>query len=118
MQITLAKSAGFCFGVSRAVNEVYNLSSDKSNGRIYTVGKLIHNDHIVSELEGRGVKVISEDDFDFLKDSATEADPCTVIIRTHGVTKKISEELYSYSQENPNFRVCDLTCPYVKKYTK
>ncbi len=118
MQINVAKSAGFCFGVSRAVNEVYRLSADNKNGRIYTVGKLIHNDHIVSELENRGVKVISEDDFDALKETATKDDPCTVVIRTHGVTKSISEKLISYNRVNPYFNICDLTCPYVKKIHK
>ena len=115
MTVTVAEKAGFCFGVSRAVDEVYKLALDKSNGRIYTVGSLIHNKHIVAELEERGVKVISEKDFEDLASTATESDPCTVVIRTHGVRKEISDKLACLNNSNPFFKVCDLTCPYVKK---
>ncbi|MBE6622345.1 MAG: bifunctional 4-hydroxy-3-methylbut-2-enyl diphosphate reductase/30S ribosomal protein S1 [Ruminococcaceae bacterium] len=115
MEITVAESAGFCFGVERAVSEVYRLSEGQGNGRIYTVGSLIHNPHIVAELASRGVKVVSPEEFPALFASASEADPCTVVIRTHGVTRGISEELNRYAEENPFFRVCDMTCPYVKK---
>ncbi|MBQ5778343.1 MAG: 4-hydroxy-3-methylbut-2-enyl diphosphate reductase, partial [Oscillospiraceae bacterium] len=115
MTVTVAEKAGFCFGVSRAVDEVYKLALDKSNGRIYTVGSLIHNKHIVAELEERGVKVISEKDFEDLASTATESDPCTVVIRTHGVRKEVSDKLACLNDSNPFFKVCDLTCPYVKK---
>lgn len=118
MQIKVADNAGFCFGVSRAVDKVYSLSSDPSNGRIYTLGALIHNKHIINELEGRGVGVIGEDDFDRLSESASENDPCTVVIRTHGTAKRITEKLYDIEKQNPYFHVCDMTCPYVKKIHK
>ncbi len=115
MEITVAESAGFCFGVERAVHEVYRLSEEQGSGRIYTVGSLIHNPHIIRELTERGVRVITPDDFPTLFASATEDDPCTVVIRTHGVTRGISEELNRYAGQNPFFKVCDMTCPYVKK---
>lgn len=118
MQINVAESAGFCFGVSRAVDQAFELSDDKTNGRIFTVGKLIHNDYIISELDKKGVGIISDSDFETLMKEATEDDPCTVIIRTHGVTKDVSDRLNALSDDNPNFRVCDLTCPYVKKIHK
>ncbi len=118
MQIKVADNAGFCFGVSRAVDKVYSLSSDPSNGRIYTLGALIHNGHIVNELEKRGVSVIGEEDFDRLSESASENDPCTVVIRTHGTAKRITEKLYAIEKNNPFFHVCDMTCPYVKKIHK
>ena len=72
MKITVADSAGFCFGVSRAVEKVYELVGDASNGKIYTVGALIHNKHIVNELEERGVTVIDESDFDRIFEGTTE----------------------------------------------
>ncbi len=118
MNITVAESAGFCFGVSRAVEKVYELVSDKSNGKIYTVGALIHNKHIISELEGRGVTVIEESDFDRIYNETSEDSPCTVVIRTHGATKDVTDKLFDLDKNNPFFRVCDMTCPYVKKIHK
>ncbi len=118
MNITVADSAGFCFGVSRAVEKVYELVSDKSNGKIYTVGALIHNKHIISELESRGVTVIEESDFDRIYNETSEDSPCTVVIRTHGATKAVTDKLFELEKSNPFFHVCDMTCPYVKKIHK
>ncbi len=115
MEITVAESAGFCFGVERAVSTVCKLSEDSRNGVIYTVGSLIHNPHIIRELETRGVRVISPDDFDRISLSANKSNPCMVVIRTHGVSKKISDKLSDLAAVNPYFKVCDMTCPYVKK---
>ena len=115
MNITVAENAGFCFGVERAVNKVFELSESKNNEKIYTVGSLIHNPHILKELENRGVKAISSSDFEQIFASASENNICTVVIRTHGVTKDISKKLYEYAEKNPYFIVCDMTCPYVKK---
>ncbi len=118
MKITVAESAGFCFGVSRAVEKVFELTSNKENGKIYTVGALIHNKHIVNELEERGVTVIDEDDFDSIFEQTTKENPCTVVIRTHGATKAVTDKLLTLEAQNPFFRVCDMTCPYVKKIHK
>ncbi len=115
MTVTVAENAGFCFGVERAVSEAFRLSEGTGKGRIFTVGNLIHNPHIVAELQERGVGVIEPADFEALAASATEEDPCTVVIRTHGVTRQISETLKRLAEEHPAFRVCDMTCPYVKK---
>ena len=76
MEIKVAASAGFCFGVERAVKEVYRLADSPENGRIFTVGSLIHNPHIVRELEGKGVRVISKDDFESVAASAADGSPC------------------------------------------
>jgi len=59
MQVTLAKSAGFCFGVKRAVNMVYE-EVDKTNEPIYTYGPIIHNDEVVKDFESKGVKLVRE----------------------------------------------------------
>ncbi len=115
MEITVAKSAGFCFGVERAVGEAFRLARNLAGHRIYTVGHLIHNPHILQELEIQGVRTISEEKFASLYSSASPESPCTVMIRAHGVTKHVSETLEGYASQNPYFRVSDMTCPYVKK---
>ncbi|MBE6637224.1 MAG: bifunctional 4-hydroxy-3-methylbut-2-enyl diphosphate reductase/30S ribosomal protein S1 [Ruminococcaceae bacterium] len=115
MAILVAQNAGFCFGVARAVDAVYALCDRPDHGRIYTVGSLIHNRHLVAELEARGVAVITPEDFPSVVASANEADPCTIVIRAHGVSREISEELARYAEQNCYVSVCDMTCPYVKK---
>ncbi len=101
MEVILAKSAGFCFGVQRAVDMAYK-EAGKEN--VYTYGPIIHNEEVVSDLKKRGVSVI--DDFSGLE-SLTGG---TVIIRSHGVSKKVTD----YLKEN-NIEIVDATCPFVKK---
>lgn len=123
MEITVAESAGFCFGVSRAVETVYSLIANRDgNRRLYTLGKLIHNPIVISELERGGVQVIDTGsqagDLEILSElfaSADEAHPVTVVIRTHGVTRELEEVLADYAARNPHFSYVDCTCPYVKK---
>ena len=104
MEITVAKTAGFCFGVKRAVEETYALSSRKDK-RIFTYGPVIHNEQVVSDLEKNGVFV--EEDLEKLdKDSL-------VIIRAHGVGKRVYDFL-----EEKGIEYVDLTCPFVKKIHK
>ena len=59
MKVTLAKSAGFCFGVTRAVNEVYK-QIEEGITPIYTYGPIIHNDEVIREMEAKGVRVIRD----------------------------------------------------------
>lgn len=99
MEIIVAESAGFCFGVNRAVNAVYN---EIGKGKIYTYGPIIHNKAVTADFESRGVRVI---------ESLDEAEPDgTVIIRSHGVGKAVYDEL-----ENKDIKYVDGTCPFVKK---
>ena len=103
MQVTVAKTAGFCFGVKRAVDTVMS-EADSSGQKIYTYGPIIHNSHVVAELEEKGVKVIeSREELDKLKD-------CTVVIRSHGVSREVIDSL-----DRPGIRLVDLTCPFVAK---
>ncbi|MCI5492820.1 MAG: 4-hydroxy-3-methylbut-2-enyl diphosphate reductase [Lachnospiraceae bacterium] len=102
-QVTVAKSAGFCFGVKRAVDTVYEQIA-KENGRIYTYGPIIHNEEVVKDLEAKGVTVIEEGA------SLTDYERGTVIIRSHGV----AEEIYTGLKEQ-GFEVVDATCPFVLK---
>ena len=100
-QVTLAKSAGFCFGVKRAVNKVYE---EAKKGRVYTYGPIIHNEEVVKDLENKGVKVINSlEEFQDIPEG-------TVVIRSHGVTRREQEELIA-----DGLRVVDATCPFVKK---
>ena len=100
MSVTVAKSAGFCFGVNRAVELVEQ--AVKEGRQVVTLGPIIHNRHAVAHFEEMGVKVISSPD---------EAMPgMTVIIRSHGVAKAVYEAL-----EQRDVEIVDATCPFVKR---
>ena len=103
MEVIVAKTAGFCFGVERAVNQVYDQIKHGS-GPIYTLGPIIHNEEVVRDLEEKGVKVLNSEN-EIL--TLTEG---TVIIRSHGVGKHIYDMLKAQG-----IRIVDATCPFVKK---
>lgn len=103
MEITVAKSAGFCFGVQRAVDSVYK-ELEENTGKIYTFGPIIHNEQVVEDLNKRGIEVI--DTVEQLK----EIKEGTVVIRSHGVAKEIYDIL-----EQQKLKMVDATCPFVKK---
>lgn len=99
-KIELAKTAGFCFGVNRAVKMLYELVEKGEN--VQTLGPIIHNPQVIEDLEKKGVGIIN---------SAEEADgEHTVVIRAHGVTKETVQTL----REN-KVSFVDATCPYVTK---
>ena len=99
MEIITAKSAGFCFGVNRAIEACYN--EIEKGGRIVTYGPLIHNKNVNKDLENKGVKSV---------DTLDGCEGATVIIRSHGVGKAVYDEL-----ERRNIHYVDGTCPFVKK---
>lgn len=103
MRITLAKTAGFCFGVDRAVNLAYELA--EKNTETATLGQLIHNSRVTDDLASKGVRIISSPE----QAHAGE----TVIIRAHGVAASVYDELSAAGAV-----VCDATCPFVKKIHK
>ena len=102
MEVRLAKSAGFCFGVKRAVDKVYE--QIKTGKKIYTYGPIIHNEEVVKDLEEKGVQVIPD------KESLQNLKEGTVIIRSHGVAK----EIYDILEDN-GLECVDATCPFVKR---
>ena len=104
MEVILAKKAGFCFGVQRAIDMVYD-EANEPNKNIYTYGPIIHNEEVVSDLESKGVKAINFDEGEL-----KGLNDCTVVIRSHGVAKNIYDDL-----ERKNVNVVDATCPFVKK---
>ena len=111
--ITVAKLAGFCFGVSRAVKCVEE--SLASGSKIYTLGKLIHNPSFIASLEKRGVSVISPEELPAIFSEASEKSPVIICTRAHGITKDVLSILSEMTAKNRFFKVVDCTCPYVKK---
>ena len=104
MQVELAKTAGFCFGVKRAVETVYQEIEKNDGDRIFTYGPIIHNDEVIADLKRQGVEVLNT--LEELKRLAGG----TVIIRSHGVPEAVCRLL-----EDKGIRYVDATCPFVKK---
>ena len=102
MEVIRAKSAGFCFGVKRAVEKVYEQIG--KGRKIYTFGPIIHNEEVVRDLEARGVSVI--EGIEELK----ALDEGMVVIRSHGVSKEVYDLL-----EKKGLECVDATCPFVKR---
>ena len=103
MNVIIAKSAGFCFGVKRAVNMVYD-EIGQNNCPIYTYGPIIHNDEVVKDMQAKGVTVI--------KDLAelNSFPKGKIIIRSHGISRAEYHKI-----EESGFEIMDATCPFVLK---
>ena len=102
MEVILAKTSGFCFGVKRAVDTVYE-QTEKSK-KIYTYGPIIHNEQVVKDLEEKGVEVIeSKEELEALTEGS-------VVIRSHGVSKDIYDLI-----EKKGLECIEATCPFVKR---
>ena len=105
MEVIVAKSAGFCFGVERAVNMVYEQIDGKNS--IYTFGPIIHNEIVVNDLKTKNVEVINSIEELKLKENGV------VVIRSHGVSREIYNNILDSS-----LQCIDATCPYVKRIHK
>ena len=103
MEIKLAKTAGFCFGVNRAVKKVYSLLDEGKS--VATLGPIIHNTEMVNELLSRGVVTID--------DPAKTPKGSTLVIRSHGVSRDVMDRV-----EELGLECCDATCPFVSKIHK
>ncbi len=116
MSITVAKNAGFCFGVKRATDRLEAAIEAKGCGeRIFTLGNLIHNDIYNRQLAEKGVRVISIEEVEGIAATADRESPVTVFVRAHGIPKQDEELLRKVSEGNRYFKYEDCTCPYVKK---
>ena len=104
MEVRLAKTAGFCFGVKRAVETVYEQVKECQGENIYTYGPIIHNEEVVKDMKSKGVEVIHSEE------ELRELSSGVVIIRSHGVSKRIHDIL-----DEQGLRCVDATCPFVKK---
>jgi 4-hydroxy-3-methylbut-2-enyl diphosphate reductase len=118
MNITLAKTAGFCFGVKRATDRVQALKCAPDVKRIYTLGALIHNRLYVEELEKQGVQVVDETALPRIAMESDTIGKTILVIRTHGITREQDTTLATLAKEHPNFYVEDMTCPFVKRIHK
>ena len=111
MKVTLAKTAGFCFGVKRAVDKVYEVIP--KGEKVYTYGPIIHNEELVKDLESKGVIVVNT------TDELKNLDKGTIVIRSHGLEEKIYQEIEQYKENGViKFSIIDATCPYVLKIHK
>jgi 4-hydroxy-3-methylbut-2-en-1-yl diphosphate reductase len=99
LEIRISESAGFCWGVERAL-ELAQKAAQDAPGPVRSLGPLIHNPGVIADLEKRGVEVVSE---------PGEATDGTVILRSHGVPREVSEELAASGAE-----IVDATCTFVK----
>ncbi len=115
MQITLAKSAGFCFGVRRAVARIEAVLCQETSASVYTLGDPIHNRHYITSLRERGVVGITMEDTPRIAASATKEHPAYIFIRAHGIPMEHTETLAQLAKQNPSFHVEDVTCPFVKR---
>ena len=107
MKIELAKTAGFCFGVKRAVDTVYAQAREHEGEKIYTYGPIIHNEEVIRDLQKQGVEVLcDEKELDAVESGI-------VVIRSHGVPRYICEKI-----EKNGLTCVDATCPFVKKIHK
>ena len=110
-EVRLADCAGFCFGVKRAVDTVHE--QVKTGKKIYTYGPIVHNDEVVRELEALGVGVLeNEKELTELvsKDRGEGEKKIVVVIRAHGVPKRIYDRM-----EQNGLECVDATCPFVKR---
>ena len=100
-KINLAKHAGFCYGVKRAVETAKKLKAENPDKNVFVLGELIHNTHVIHELEKLGIKTLTE---------IPHSGDGICVIRSHGETPEVIENI-----KKAGFTVVDLTCPDVKK---
>ena len=107
MNVELAKTAGFCFGVKRAVDTVYQQIEQYRGEKIFTYGPIIHNEEVIKDLRSHGVEVLNDEE------ELKTADADVGVLRSHGVAKYI----YDIMDER-GITWVDATCPFVKKIHK
>ncbi len=116
MNVTVAKNAGFCFGVKRATDALESqIASKRSGERIYTLGTLIHNETYNQGLAAQGVRVTDISEVPEIAATATAVCPVCVFVRAHGIPKEHERILAQCAEKNPHFTYRDCTCPFVKK---
>ncbi|MHC4183649.1 MAG: 4-hydroxy-3-methylbut-2-enyl diphosphate reductase [Planctomycetota bacterium] len=105
MRVVVAKTAGFCMGVRKAMDSVLDAANEKgNNGHVYTEGPLIHNPQVLEMLEEQGINTLGKD---------TDISKSTVVIRAHGITPERRREI-----EATGANICDATCPRVMRVQK
>jgi len=118
-EVIVAKHAGFCFGVGKAAESVEREIAEHAPGtRIFTLGRLIHNDTYIARLAAQGVGIAKESDLAQLCKEACEQAPVKVFVRAHGMTKETEAMLERCHEQNPYFSFVDCTCSFVRKIHK
>ena len=114
-EVIIAKSAGFCFGVKRAVDTVYEqVNNSDGNTRVFTYGPIIHNEEVVNDLASKGVEIIEDENaLERLADNKENGVNYKIVIRSHGVGKEVYDKI-----KDSGFELIDATCPFVKKIHK
>ena len=119
--VTVAKNAGFCFGVRRATEQIEKAIRDNEAAapeekiRLFTLGKLIHNDTYNARLDAAGVSVIGTEGLEDAAASTENGREVRVFVRAHGMTRQTEAMLDGLAKRYPRFSYVDCTCPYVKK---
>ncbi len=108
LKVTVAGSAGFCFGVKRAVGLAYGEAKKQGSG-VYTLGPIIHNEYVISDLREHGVRIVDED-LVCAETGRRIPEGSTVIIRSHGISRELHEKLKA-----GGCRIIDATCPFVHR---
>lgn len=112
--VTVAKHAGFCFGVRRATDALEKELA-AGNSTVCTLGRLIHNDVYNASLDARGVRCICADELDGIFEECERGASYTVVVRAHGELSDVIERMKSAAERCERFRFLDCTCPYVDK---
>ncbi len=102
MKIVIAKTAGFCFGVKRAMDITFDIARKNKKG-VFTLGPIIHNPQVIEKLESKGIRPVEEKNLD-------DKDIKALIIRTHGIPFNLYDKI-----QQSGFKIIDATCPFVKK---
>ena len=117
--VTVAKTAGFCFGVKRAVDKVHEYVD--AGKKVYTLGPIIHNEKVINELSARGVSVLPDAEAAekialSLGNACGEGEDIVIVIRSHGIDRATDERLHAAAEKSGGrIKIADATCPFVKK---
>ena len=115
MTIKIAEHAGFCFGVRRATDALEKEIAEHPDRKIFTLGRIIHNDKYIADIKEKGVGEITREDVPEIIRRADSGEKITVTIRAHGELLPVLRSLLECAERNENFTLLDCTCPYVRK---
>ena len=117
MNIVLAKNAGFCPGVRRAADTLEKALAEArgTDTKVYTLGRIIHNDEYIQYIRSMGCGEISRDDVDDVIARAMGGEKIVLVIRAHGEIRSVLDKLYACAEQTDGLTVLDCTCPYVNR---
>ena len=114
--VEIAPHAGFCFGVTRAVQALEEAIQNASpNATVAMLGSIIHNEAYVQSLLARGVLILDEQEALKRAEESSKGNPLVLLVRAHGILQNTEKQLLDIAANNPSFTLLDCTCPFVKK---